>query len=96
MIFYYKTQRGNFKIKIDDKIPETRDVYQDIRIKFIIKVTNEDNLDWKTNFSDVTGIINKIEEKNKLIEKLKERIFIYINKDEPGDFVIGDPTLDLR
>lgn len=74
---------------------EVRNAYKDIRIKFSIKVKNTDNPDWNIRFADTRGRIQKMEDKEKLVTKLTDEIKIRIDKDEQGDFYIGEPTLDL-
>jgi transcription initiation factor IIE alpha subunit len=91
----YKTERGNFDIEITEKKSEIRDVYNDIRIAYSIKVENTDDPSWIINFSDVIGRIAKGQNKEKLNDKIVDEIKRRINMDKPGDFYIGDPTLDL-
>ena len=95
MIFDYKTVRGHFTIEIVEMENEIRNVYKDIRTKYSIKVRNNDDLNWNIKFADTRGRIQKVEEKEKLINKLVDEVKIRIDKDEQGDFYIGEPTLDL-
>lgn len=93
--FNYETQRGNFEIEIIEIGFEERKEYKDIRLKFSIKIKINDNPNWKIEFSDVTGRIKKINDKQKLIEKIIDEIKNRINQDEQGRFNIGDLILDL-
>jgi len=95
MIFKHETQRGHFEIEVIEMENEIRKIYQDVRIKFSIKVKNIDDLNWNIKFADTRGRIQKMEDKEKLVNKLVDEIKIRIDKDEQGDFYIGEPTLDL-
>lgn len=94
-IFNHETQRGSFEIEIIKIGFEKRKQYEDIRLKFSIKIKIKDNPNWKIEFSDVTGRIKKIDDRQKLIEKIIDEIKIRINQDEQGCFNIGDLILDL-
>ena len=89
----YKTVRGNFKIDIIEKQNTHRDAYNDISIKFDVKVENVDNPEWIITFPEVIGHITRIEDKNKLVDKIVEEIKKRINLDQPGIFSIGDLTV---
>ncbi len=95
MIFKYGTMRGSFKIEVTEIKNEIRNAHQDIRLQFSINVKNLDDLNWNIKFADTRGRIQKMEDREKLINKLLDEIKIRIDKDEQGDFYIGEPTLDL-
>jgi uncharacterized membrane-anchored protein YjiN (DUF445 family) len=95
IIFYHKTERGNFKIEITQTKVDMRKPYQDFTINFSIDVKNEDYPEWKVKINNVTGRISRMEDRDKLIEKLTEEIKFIINKDEQGDCSVGAPTMDL-
>ncbi|MCG2695141.1 hypothetical protein L6261_03625 [Candidatus Parcubacteria bacterium] len=93
MKFNYKTSRGNFIIKVIESEPEKREAYNDVRFKFSITIKCENYPNWKINFSNVRGRISKIEDKERLIDELKNKIKLFIDKDEQGEYSISD--LDL-
>lgn len=92
--FNYDTQRGELKILITVLEIWERKEYQDSKIKFSIKVENPTNPGWKINFFDAFGSIKKMEDEEKLIEKLKDKIKFWLDRDEPGDFCIEEIILD--
>lgn len=93
MKFNHKTSRGNFIIKVIESELEKRDSYKDIRFKFSITIKCENYSNWKIDFSDVRGRISKIEDKERLIDELKNKIKLFIDKDEQGEYSMSD--LDL-
>jgi hypothetical protein len=95
MNFTYKTIRGNFEIEVIENEPKKREAYNDIRIKYTIDVKCKDFSNWNIKFADTVGRIQKIEDKDKLLNKLVEEIKKRLDMDEQGDFYIGEPTLDL-
>jgi len=96
MNFTHKTEsRGTFEVELIEKGTEERKVYNDVRIKFSINITNTENPMWNIKFADVVGRIRTNEDKEKLITKVIEEIKKRIDMDQQGDFYIGEPTLDL-
>lgn len=94
-VFYYKTSRGNFRVEIIELSFVERREYKDIVVDFCVNISNEDYLDWKIEIDNPRGMVRKIEDKDKLIKKLKNKIKEIINKDEQGCFCIGDRYMNL-
>lgn len=98
----FKNNRGNFSILIEEKERWDTVGYPDIRIKFSIKVTNDNNNDWLVNIGDVICYIDKykgdelIKKENSLKNILIDAVEKIINLDTPGNHNITSDSLDFR